>query len=93
MIFHIKIQLIVANPGIIDCVLNGIALLFIVEFDEKVTLVLTQCRNNVLSSDLPVKNDRILVKNDRFLMKNDENSGLQADGAEVPPRKGIRILH
>ena len=29
-------QLIVANPGIIDCVLNGIALLFIVEFDEKV---------------------------------------------------------
>ena len=26
-------QLIVANPGIIDCVLNGIALLFIVEFD------------------------------------------------------------
>jgi hypothetical protein len=23
------------QPGIIDCVLNGIALLFIVEFDEK----------------------------------------------------------
>lgn len=46
-------QLLVANPGIIDCVLNGIALLFIVEFDEKVfKLLVPKTHQNKLRKEM-----------------------------------------
>ena len=46
-------QLICANPGIIDCVLNGIALLFIVELDEKIfALMVTKTHASKLKSEV-----------------------------------------
>jgi hypothetical protein len=43
-------HLIVATPGIVESVLNGLALLFIVEFDEKTFALMVQNTHNVVLS-------------------------------------------